>query len=92
MLELFLYIVCNQATSFQDIDLFTSEFKDQDSIKFFRNKFESPELKSSRDYEFVVVDKEIFVTPLNESAWEKLKPWKLSNKELISLWNNRKTA
>ena len=64
----------------------------QDSIKFFRNKFESPELKSSRDYEFVVVDKEIFVTPLNELAWEKLKPWKLSNKELISLWNNRNTA
>ena len=34
-----LYIVCNQVTSFQDIDLFTSEFKDQDSIKFFYNKF-----------------------------------------------------
>ena len=58
----------------------------QDSINFFRNKFESPELKSSRDYEFVVVDKEIFVTPLNESAWEKLKPWKLTNKELLEVF------
>lgn len=34
-----LYIVCNQITSFQDIDLFMSDFTSQDSLKFFYNKF-----------------------------------------------------
>ncbi len=34
-----LYIVCNKVTSFQDIDLFTSDIPNQDSIKFFYNKF-----------------------------------------------------
>ncbi len=34
-----LYIVCNKVTSFQDIDLFMSDIQNQDSIRFFYNKF-----------------------------------------------------
>jgi len=34
-----LYIVCNQITTFQDIDLFIADFPDQDTLKFFYNKF-----------------------------------------------------
>tara|TARA_B100002019_G_scaffold113048_1_gene97380 strand:+ start:4915 stop:6816 length:1902 start_codon:yes stop_codon:yes gene_type:complete len=34
-----LYIVCNQITTFQDLDLFMADFPDQDSLKFFYNKF-----------------------------------------------------
>ena len=34
-----LYIVCNQITTFQDLDLFISDFPEQDSVKFFYNKF-----------------------------------------------------
>ena len=43
------------------------------------------------DIPFVSVDKEVILTPLNESAWENLKPWKLSNEELLELWSNRNT-
>ena len=63
----------------------------QSSLDFFRKKVESHKLKSSRDYEFVSVDKEVILTPLNESAWENLKPWKLSDEELLELWSNRNT-
>lgn len=34
-----LYIVCNKITSFQDLDLFMSDIHNQDSIRFFYNKF-----------------------------------------------------
>ena len=63
----------------------------QSSLDFFRKKVESNKLKSIRDYEFVAVDKEVILTPLNESAWENLKPWKLSDEELLELWSNRNT-
>ena len=64
----------------------------QSSLKFFRNKVESSGLVHDKDYEFGAVEHDIFLTPLHESAWQKLKPWKLSDKELIGLWNNRTTA
>ena len=34
-----LYVVCNQSTSFKDIDLFQKDIENQNSIRFFYNKF-----------------------------------------------------
>ena len=34
-----LYIICNQLSSFQDIDLFLKEQSDQESVRYFYNKF-----------------------------------------------------
>ena len=34
-----LYVVCNQSTSFKDIDLFQKDFEDLSSIRYFYNKF-----------------------------------------------------
>ena len=64
----------------------------QSSLDFFRKKVESSGLEHDKDYVFGAVEHDIFLTPLHESAWQKLKPWKLSDKELIGLWNNRNTA
>ena len=34
-----LYIVCNKVTTFKDIELFSKDFDDETSIRFFYNKF-----------------------------------------------------
>ena len=61
-------------------------------LKFFRDKVDSMDLKMNQDYEFGSVGPEVFITPLHQAAWETLKPWKLSNEEVLKLWNERETG
>ena len=56
----------------------------------FREELDSLKLVVGEDYEFGAVEQDVYITPWNESTWIGLRPWDLSNQEIVRLWLNRK--
>ena len=59
-------------------------------LDYFRAKLDSLKLVVGEDYEFGAVEQDVYITPWNESTWIELRPWDLSNQEIVRLWLNRK--
>ena len=59
-------------------------------LDYFRAKLDSLKLVVGEDYEFGSVEQDVYITPWNESTWIGLRPWDLSNQEIVRLWLNRK--
>ena len=62
----------------------------QSYLDSLREELDSLKLVVGEDYEFGAVEQDVYITPWNESTWIELRPWDLSNQEIVRLWLNRK--
>ena len=56
---------------------------------FYKVELGMLNLIMGEDYEYFSIEREVFITALNQKTWDLLKPWDLDNDEIIKLWLNR---
>ena len=56
---------------------------------FYKVELGMLNLVLGEDYEYISIERDVFITALNQNTWDRLKPWDLDNDEIIKLWLNK---